>query len=195
MAKEKSKSSQARLFVALDLPEALRNGIVAWGRRELGDQALRLMPPESLHITLAFLGCLPEKEVGRLTKIVASLTGPAPAITLGDPVAKPTLKRARLIALPVKSAGVVALQAELEEALVAKELYDPEKRPFWPHVTVARVKYKGQNTKRPGPVFQLTSQISATLRRPQRSDRCSLYRSELKPQGAQYTPLARVELF
>jgi RNA 2',3'-cyclic 3'-phosphodiesterase len=194
VAKERLKSPRARLFVALDLPEPLRAGIVSWGRSELSDPALRVVGPESLHITLAFLGYLPEKEIEGLTKIVTSLTRPAPVIALGDPVVRPTAKRARLFALPVRSPGVVALQAELEEALVAESLYEPEKRPFWPHITVARVKSKGRNSTETKPVLKLPSQISATLRRPQRSDRCSLYRSELKPQGAQYTPLARVEL-
>jgi len=45
MAKERLKSPRARLFVALDLPEALREGIVAWGRRELDDPALQAGPP------------------------------------------------------------------------------------------------------------------------------------------------------
>ncbi len=44
MAKERLKSPRARLFVALDLPEELRDGIVAWGRQELRDPALRPVP-------------------------------------------------------------------------------------------------------------------------------------------------------
>ena len=42
MAKERLKSPRARLFVALDLPSELRDGVVAWGRRELRDPALRV---------------------------------------------------------------------------------------------------------------------------------------------------------
>ena len=45
-----------RLFVALDLPERIRAGVAAWGREELLDPALRPVRPESLHITLVFLG-------------------------------------------------------------------------------------------------------------------------------------------
>ena len=61
VAKERLKSPRARLFVALDLPDRVRNGIAAWGREQLGDPALRPVAEESLHITLAFLGYLPEK--------------------------------------------------------------------------------------------------------------------------------------
>ena len=37
MARERLKSPRARLFVALDLPDAIRDGLVAWGERELTD--------------------------------------------------------------------------------------------------------------------------------------------------------------
>ncbi len=194
MAKERLKSPRARLFVALDLPEGTRDGLVAWGRRELGDPALRAVRPESLHVTLAFLGYLPQKEVERLGEVVAGLRSPAPALELGDPVAKPSLRRARLFALPVASPGAVAVQAELERKLAAKRLYRPEKREFWPHVTVARVRPAGRGSKRPAQVERAPGRLPKPLLDPFIGVRVTLYRSELNPKGARYTPLARVEL-
>lgn len=146
------KSPRARLFVALDLPEPVRAGIAAWGREALGDPALRPVPPESLHITLAFLGYLPEREISRLAKIVESSGRAAPGVELSDPVPRPERARPRLFALPADSPGTISQQAELEEALVAAHLYKPEKRPFWPHVTVARVRREERGSKRPAPV-------------------------------------------
>jgi len=194
VTKERLRSPRARLFVALDLPGDLREGLVAWGKRQLRDPALRVVPPESLHITLAFLGYLPEKEIGRLGKIVDRLRSPAPAIELADPVAKPSLARARLFALPAASAGTVALQAELEEGLAEARLYKAEKRQFWPHVTVARVKPAGRGSKRPAAVEKPPGGLPKALLEPARCVRVTLYRSELNPMGARYTPLARVEL-
>jgi 2'-5' RNA ligase len=194
MAKERLKSPRARLFVALDLPEGLRDGAVAWGRRELRDPALRVVPPESLHVTLAFLGYLPERESERLGEIVAGLRAAAPEILLSDPVARPAGRHPRLFALPVESPGVVELQAELEEKLVAARLYTPEKRPFWPHVTVARVKSEGKGSKRPRGVAKWPGALPQDLLQPTRAVRTRLYRSELKPSGAEYHPLAQVEL-
>lgn len=195
MAKERLKSPRARLFIALDLPGELREGIVAWGRRELCDPALRVVRPEALHITLAFLGYLPEKEVGRLGEIVGGLRSPAPTLELGDSVAKPSLRRARLFVLPVKSPGTLELQGELEKALVAERLYQPEKHAFWPHVTVARVKSSAKGAKQPATVQRPPGRLPKRLLEPILGGvRVALYRSELKPQGAQYTPLARVEL-
>lgn len=194
VTKERLKSPRARLFVALDLPEDLRDGLTAWGERELRDPALRAVRAESLHVTLAFLGYLPEKEIGRLGEIVGRLRSPVSTIELGDPVAKPSLARARLFALPVSSTGAVALQTELEEELVAARLYKSEKRPFWPHLTVARVKSAGRGSKRPMAVEKPPGRLPKALLEPAHCVRVTLYRSELNPMGARYTSLARVEL-
>jgi 2'-5' RNA ligase len=194
MAKERLKSPRARLFVALDLPESLTAGIEAWGREALADPALRPLPVASLHVTLVFLGYRPEKEIGRIGEIVEGLAGPAPRIELRDPVQRPERGRPRLFALPISSAETVSLQGELEERLVAERLHEPERRPFWPHLTVTRVRPEGGGSKRPQPVERPPGGLPQALLQPVRAVRLALYRSELKPQGAQYTPLAQVKL-
>jgi 2'-5' RNA ligase len=194
MTKKRLKSPRARLFVALDLPEEIRAGIVAWGRHELTDPALRVVPPESLHVTLAFLGYLPEREIVRLGEIVVGLTSPAPEIRLGDPAGKPSGQHPRLFALPADSSATVELQAELQEKLVAERLYKPEKRPFWPHVTVARVKPEGKGSKRPREITRWPEGLPTDLLQAAVCRRVTLYRSELKPSGAEYRPLAQVKL-
>jgi 2'-5' RNA ligase len=180
--------------VALDLPEDLREGIVAWGNSELRDPALRVVAPESLHVTLAFLGYLPEREIERLGGIVRELGALAPTLRLEDPVAKPSLRRARLFALPANAPAAAALQRELEQKLVAARLYQPEKRPFWPHVTVARIKSGGGRSSRPAVVEKPPGALPKKLLEPALCVRVTLYRSVLQPQGSRYTPLAQVEL-
>lgn len=194
MTKERLKSPRLRAFIALDLPDVLREGIVEWGRRELRDPGLRVVRPESLHVTLAFLGWTAERDVGRLEEIVAGLNAPAPELRLGDPVGRPAGRHPRLFALPASSPGAVALQAELQEKLVVARLYEPEKRAFWPHVTVARVKPEERGSKRPAAVEELPGRLPRKLLSPFNCVRVTLYRSELQPQGARYTPLAQVEL-
>jgi 2'-5' RNA ligase len=194
MTKERLKSPRARLFVALDLPDEVRDGLAAWGRQALGDPALRRVAPESLHVTLAFLGYLAEKEIPRLAEIVEASGGPAPRIELGNPVQRPERGRARLFALPAESPATVELQAGLQEKLVEAHLYKPEKRPFWPHVTLARVRREERDSKRPALVSQPPKALPQDLLQPFDGIRIVLYRSELQPQGAQYTPLAQVEL-
>lgn len=194
VAKERLKSPRARLFVALDLPDELRAGIVAWGREALADPALRPVAPESLHVTLAFLGYRPEKEIERIAAVVRERAGPAPWVELRDPVRRPPRGRARLYALPALSPGAEALQAGVEEGLAEAGFYEPEKRPFWPHVTVARVRPEARGSRRPAVVSEAPGPIPEELAEPRIAVRMALYRSVLKPTGALYEPLAQVEL-
>jgi len=194
MPKERLKSPRARLFIALDLPEQVRAGIAEWGSKALADPALRSVRPESLHITLAFLGYLPEKEIPRLGEIVEASRVPAPSIELGDPVPRPERGRPRLFALPVNSPAAIALQAGLEQKLVAARLFESEKRPFWPHVTVARVRREERGSKRPALVSEPPKALPKDLSQKLHGVRLTLYLSQIQPRGAQYTPLAQVEL-
>jgi 2'-5' RNA ligase len=194
MAKERLKSPRARLFFALDLPSQTRAGLREWGEHELRDPALRPVSEQSLHVTLAFLGYRPEKEVPRLAEILAESEGRAVRLELRDPVARPERGRPRLFALPAVSPDAEELQAELRERLVGEGFYEPEKRPFWPHITVARVRPEERGSRRPKVVSRPPGTLPRELLQPMRCVRAALYRSELKPQGAVYTPLAQVEL-
>ena len=194
MSKQRLKSPRARLFVALDLPERLREGIVDWVREALADPALRPVSPESLHVTLAFLGYLPERAIEETAAVVAGLEATAPKIELRDSVPRPTRGRPRLFALPVESAGIFELEAELRKKLVGARLYKPEKRPFWPHLTVARVRREERGSSRPAEVAQPPGALPKDFIRTHVCVRATLYRSKLQPQGAQYAPLAQVEL-
>jgi 2'-5' RNA ligase len=194
VAKERSKSPRARLFVALDLPDQLREEVAAWGRGALADPALRPVAPESLHITLAFLGYRPEKEIDRIAELVRECAGPAPWVELLDPEQRPPRGRARLYALPALSPGAEALQAGVAQELAEAGFYKPEKRPFWPHVTVARVRPEGRGSRRPAIVSKPPGKLPAELSEAQICRRMTLYRSELQPTGARYVPLAQVQL-
>jgi 2'-5' RNA ligase len=194
VAKERSKSPRARLFVALDLPDEMREGIVAWGREALADPALRPVAAELLHITLAFLGYRPEREIEQIVEVVRERAGPAPWVELLHPVPRPPRGRARLYALPALSPGTEALQAGIEGGLAEAGFFQPEKRPFWPHVTVARVRPEARGSRRPAVVSEAPGAIPEELAEPRLAVRVALYRSILQPTGARYEPLAQVKL-
>jgi 2'-5' RNA ligase len=194
MAEERSKSPRARLFVALDLPDDLREGIEGWGSEALSDPVLRPVAPESLHVTLAFLGSHPENEIEAIAAAVRESAAPAPWVELRDPEQRPPRGRARLFALPAISPGAEALQAGLEQNLVEAGSCEPEKRPFWPHVTVARVRPEARGSRRPAVVSEPPGALPPELTEPRIAVRMTLYRSVLQSQGAQYVPLAQVEL-
>jgi len=194
VAKERLKSPRARLFVALDLPEEVRRELVAW-QDGFDDPALRPVKPESLHMTLVFLGYHPEKEIERIAGAALGVEAPAPEIELApEPVGVPRGRRPRLFALDAPSEGAIELQRRVEERLVEARYYEPEKRPFWPHLTVARVRPEKRGSRKPALVERPPGRIPERLFRPFAALRLTLYRSHLRPQGAEYVPLAEKNL-
>jgi 2'-5' RNA ligase len=194
VAKERLKSPRARLFVALDLPDDVREGIVEW-QRGLDDPALRPVRPESLHMTLVFLGYHPEKQIERIAEAVLGVSAPAPEVRLEpEPVGVPRGRRPRLFALDAPSEGAVELQRQVEERLVEARFHQPEKRSFWPHLTVARVKPERRGSRKPALVESPPGPIPERLFRPFAAVRLTLYRSHLRPQGAEYVSLAEKDL-
>ncbi len=188
--------------MALDLPESVRTGIATWQSKALGDSALRAMPAQSLHITLCFLAARPERDIPRIDAVIRSLE-PQP-IELrfeSEPMAVPK-GRPRLYTLNAESDGAVALQAALSERLAAERLYKPEERRFRPHVTVARVRTERlapergerRGRARPKRVRKPPSPLPKALEQPFGAVRVVLYRSNLKPQGAEYDALSGIDL-
>jgi RNA 2',3'-cyclic 3'-phosphodiesterase len=113
---------------------------------------------------------------------------------LGGPVGRPSRGVPRLVALPVLHGPVLGLWERLTEILTFERLYEPEKRPFWPHVTVARVRAEGRDSRPPMPV-EIPSGPSPTAGIGWFDGvRISLYRSELQPSGSRYVLLAQVQL-
>jgi 2'-5' RNA ligase len=110
--------------------------------------------------------------------------------------------RPRLYAIGGESESAAALQAELGERLTAERFYEPEKRGFWPHVTVARVRSERlapergerRGKGRPRRVKSAPAPLPPALTQPFGAVRMALYRSDLKPQGAEYVSLAGVDL-
>jgi 2'-5' RNA ligase len=194
VAKERLKSPRARLFVALDLPDDVRAGIVDWQRTALSDPALRPVKPEALHITLVFLGYQADKDVRKIAKAAFDVEARAPAVELiTEPLGLPP-KRPRLIALEARSDETVDLQGQVEQNLVTEGFYTPEKRPFWPHLTVARVKPEAPGSRKPAQLRTQPHPLPEHMFRFFRPTRLVLFKSHLRRTGAEYEPLAELEL-
>ena len=194
VSKPATENDPVRMFVALDLPELVREDIAAWGEAELADPALRRVPAESLHVTLAFLGNRPPDDVERIAEAMEEAADRPVLLELGGPLGRPSGKRPRLVALPVLHGPVPGLQERLSEILCFERLYEPEKRPFWPHLTVARVRAEGRGSRRPMRVEIPPGPSPTEGLGWFHGVRISLYRSELQPSGARYVPLAQVQL-
>jgi RNA 2',3'-cyclic 3'-phosphodiesterase len=181
-------SPRARLFLALEPSEPDRAALAAW-RDELiaGRGDLRATAATTLHLTLVFLGYRPEKEIESIARCAFDAIGEAAAPELVPRAVKPLPpRRPRLFALDLADPGerAAGIQAAASDALAAGRFYTPEKRAWWPHVTLARVKRDARAEPLP------SDPPPGTLR----ADHVTLYRSLLRPQGALYEPLARLDL-
>ncbi len=143
------------------------------------------MAEEALHVTLVFLGAKPEDTVAALWECTAhaAVQCLSPVLTPAGVAAVPA-RRPRLFALDLSDEGgrSADLHRAIAGALAAAGLHEPDARPFWPHVTLARVR----RGARPGgwsPAQPWTRRFTAT----------SLTLYESRP-GARYRVLERLEL-
>ena len=180
--KEGRSNAAIRAFVALELPLTLRAGLektIDGLRASVAN--IRWTDPQHTHLTLRFLGWTTRERLavleGRLSAL-ASATPPLAARVSGLGLFPPS-GRARVLwvgaSLPPEG---LKLQADCEAAAVASG-FPPERRDFKPHLTLGRWRDPAPRPKLPpadlGPVIL---------------DRLVLFRSELRPGGAEYSPLA-----
>ena len=189
-----ARPERLRLFVALDLPEERRRAIHAWAERELATDDVRIVRQESLHVTVAFLGHHPTAAAQRAAELVREVEPRPVSLTPLPDLAPVPRSRPRLVALGLDSAGAEAIHAELTPRLLAEGLCKRERRPFWPHLTLARARggkhergaRKTLRGSLPAPPGELLEAFEAV--------RLALYRSLLRPDGSQYVSLANLDL-
>ncbi len=179
-----------RAFVAVELPaegrEALRQLQARW--RPLAPPGARWTDPQGIHLTLKFLGDLPQDRVPLVTEALEQAAQGVPPFTLalGEPGAFPNLRRPRVLWVGIMGEikPLLRLQRRVEEALATLEL-SREERPFSAHLTLARVRDPRQAVPAfPGSVPSFEWRV----------ERIVLMRSTLLPSGALYTPLSMVDL-
>jgi 2'-5' RNA ligase len=175
-----------RAFVALAIGSGLRARIgELMGEIRPRVAGVRFVRPEGIHLTLRFLGpTLPGQiqHLGPRLERVAAACPPSEARVAGLGLF-PTRGSPRVLWLGVAlPPPVLALQAACEEAVVGVG-FPPETRPFRSHLTLGRWRERAPAPELPpadlGPVSLET---------------LVLYRSELRREGALYTPLASFPL-
>jgi RNA 2',3'-cyclic 3'-phosphodiesterase len=130
-----SGDERLRLFLALRLPDDVLDEVERWQHEHLRD--VRAVPREHLHVTLAFLGHRPARE---LEPIVGALRAAAPGareIRL-EPVRYRETRSVGMLTCADEDGRATRLAESLAEHLEAIGLYRRERRPWLPHVTVLR---------------------------------------------------------
>src|SRR5215210_561366 len=175
-----------RLFVALGLPEALRDELSMMAG---GIPGARWVPEENYHLTLRFIGEVPGWQAQEVDEALAGIRAPGFDLTLRG---VGTFQRnGRIAALWVgveKAEPLVFLQSKVETALQRIAL-EPERRRFAPHVTLAR-------TDRAAPEKLIAFVQAHNLFRapPVAVEHFTLYSSLLGKEAAVYVPEVEYEL-
>jgi 2'-5' RNA ligase len=175
-----AREPSRRLFVACDLPAAAAGAVTRWQAAELEPHdELRVV--HTLHVTLCFLGSVPEHRVDDVAAALADLSLGALPTALGAPLFLPERGPKRVVAIHLedRDGALAATQGSVSDALYRLGVYTPEKRPWLAHLTVARF-------RRPGQPFPLQNVNIERFGLPS----VILYASVLERGGAVHTPLA-----
>lgn len=186
---------QVRLFLGVRISVTALRGLaeVAESLRKAAYDAgyqIRWVAPANYHITLKFLGATAPESIeairDRLSPRLVAL--PGFEFSINGVGAFPSLENARVIWAGVDdpSGGLLKL-AEITESELTDLGFQPEARPFHPHVTLGRVKRVDNMTP-------LVRSISERIFRRTRVDSVVLFESIMKPVGSEYVERARFEL-
>jgi 2'-5' RNA ligase len=179
-------SERLRLFVALDVPDAVRTSLASWCER-VAPAGVRRIPAENLHVTLAFLGSQPLDDADVVAALLAQLATahpPRTALRTAGALWLPPRRPAVLAVALAASEELAALHAGVVTALAGAIGFEPERRPFRPHVTVGRVARAARMARAPEPPPVLEFAPPSL----------TLYRSQTTGAGAHYTALSRAAL-
>ncbi len=187
-----------RLFVALEPPEPVRRRLAALEadlRRASGRAAdeIRWVPSENVHLTLQFLGAVPEERVADVEAALgaAASASRALALELKGAGGFPNARRPRVLWAGV--AGDVAALAAFVEDLgrrLAPLGFPPEERAFSAHLTLGRAR---DSRGAPGLAGALAHAAGADGA-PWRATEVVLFESHLSPKGPRYEAIARARL-
>ena len=187
------EDERPRLFVAIDLPEDVRESL---GRlqndlRRHDLSGLRWMRPEGVHLTLKFLGETPASSLSAIEGALARAVQGTPPfrLALGEPGTFGNRRGPRVLWVDVTGdvQPLQQLQTAVERELAAAG-FAPEEREFSPHLTLARV----PQPPRPG-LAERVSRSLAAVTAPSGEIEVTevvLMRSQLQPGGAVYSRVA-----
>jgi RNA 2',3'-cyclic 3'-phosphodiesterase len=183
-----------RAFVAFPLPEWITTRIFDIQERLKSFRLpVRWVRPESVHLTLKFLGEIPLVTIdgiGESMEAAVRECSPLTLFTKGLGVF-PGIKNPRVLWIGISGdvKPLAEIQANLENNL-EKNGFSRENRPFKSHLTLGR--FKG--SIHPENLFDILRSFSDFTSEPFEAKELVLFKSELKPSGALYTKLQTVYL-
>jgi 2'-5' RNA ligase len=179
-----------RLFIAIELPNEIRTQLMELQRvlRPLATGA-KWVAPESIHVTLKFLGEVPEKRVNQIDSALAGLSWKPFTIAVHGVGFFPGARSPRVFWAGMDAPTMQGLTEALDTRMEPLG-FEREKRAFRPHITLARAKTSRLDA-------ELVTASAAFAERRFGSfvaDRIYLVQSTLKPSGSVYTTIKKYPL-
>ncbi len=190
---------QIRTFVAIELSQEVKDGLGRLQDRlkdQLPERSVRWVRPGGIHLTLKFLGDVPSPRITSVSQAVDTVCRSFQAfgIELAGLGCFPNVRRPRVVWVGVREpTGTLARLQKAVEGALAELGFEPEDRPFSPHLTLGRVQRKvsKHDLQRLSKVVA-HSDVGLVGRMAVAS--VSVMRSQLRPSGAVYTALAQTAL-
>jgi RNA 2',3'-cyclic 3'-phosphodiesterase len=180
-----------RLFVALDFPDAVRQSLRELiARLQPECRGARWVRPEAMHVTLKFIGEIPEEKIQPIQAALAPVHSTQPVdLHFRGLGFFPNERRPRVLWVGMEaSANLPELVASIERALVPLGI-PAESRDFVPHLTLARFQTDGALRRDLEKLVRVTGELKAYDFGKTRETEFYLFRSILKRSGAEYTRL------
>jgi RNA 2',3'-cyclic 3'-phosphodiesterase len=167
-----------RLFLGLRLPDDALDRLEQWQREHLSG---RVVTRANLHVTLAFLGSRPAAEVSQLAGVLAEAARDVGSIEFSARRYRET-RSVGMVVLDDSTGEGGRLAERVFDGMEALGVYEREKRPWLPHITVIRFRSPPRLAP-PVPDLGTFGPSDAAV-----------YHSRLRPSGAQYEVLEHVAL-
>ena len=171
-----------RLLIAFDVPKEVKDYFLQLQKQLVTDTA-RLVFPSDFHLTLKFLGEIPENKVGKIKELLSKIKFNPFAAKLDGTGTFPSEQRINVFWIGIEPKDeIVRVQKAVDVAL--KDIFPPDTR-FHPHITLARVKFVKDKTA----FKQLLAKIKIEPKE-FKIDAFKLIKSTLTKQGAVYEAVA-----
>jgi 2'-5' RNA ligase len=182
-----------RAFIALELPAPLRQEIIKQTdrlRQQLGEDLIRWVPSENMHLTLKFLGDVPNNHLDFLKQALLQIADQSSAfdLQLSGLGSFPNSKMPRVLWIGIHTQTALHVFQQTLETTINKLGYKQEERPFSPHLTLGRAR---QNNSPADSVKIRDALKSIQLGKigTARVNSVHLFKSDLTPAGSEYTKL------
>jgi 2'-5' RNA ligase len=183
-----------RSFLAIELPKPILRKIEEVEADLKSTHAdVRWVSPEKIHLTLKFFGNIEES---RIDSIFQSIEEPVRntlpfSLKVQGVGAFPSMKSPRVIWMGLVNGSEILTPFQKEiEAQLEKIGFQPEDRPFRPHLTLGRVKSSRGKNDLAGTMEKHKEEEFGDFQ----VERVILFKSDLKPSGPIYTPLKEMKL-